>query len=470
MKIVFRCFLYGLIILTTSPATAQNFDINAYKQFLATHQNLTTTQLLQMHNAGEFNAKAYSYLQNVLYLDTVVSRLQLTQYELSLINKHGFMVSERLKQPSFGHAFLDIWHKDLPVFISTDAILHALHMSYDKILMDVELQILIPKLQELLTKLHSKISILASQYPSAEMRTMLKDVDVYLTVARRFFLPAVLPYFIENRAVVNEIMNLIQLEQPAQYPLFASVNRKIDFSQFKVRGHYTIQQYPDLAKYFKSMIWLGRTEIYLLPPRSSDLPPTPEDIKRQTIDAVLILELAKISNALPLLDEIDSIIKFFVGESDNVTLPNIQELVTAANIVRADELLNNAKLQKFQDTLKTKSYAFQRILSQILYSDPFQPDSIIPASAFLLLGQRFIVDSYVFSQVVYDRIKFNNEKIRRMLPSPLDALFALGNDAAAQLLKPELDRYKYGTNLAALRYLIDSYGSDFWSVSLYNLW
>jgi len=46
----------------------------------------------------------------------------------------------------------------------------------------------------------------------------------------------------------------------------------------------------------------------------------------------------------------------------------------------------------------------------------------------------------------------------------------LGNDAAAQLLVPELDQYHYSTNLAGLRYLIDSYDSEFWNSSIYNMW
>jgi len=49
-------------------------------------------------------------------------------------------------------------------------------------------------------------------------------------------------------------------------------------------------------------------------------------------------------------------------------------------------------------------------------------------------------------------------------------LFALGNSAAAQLLTDELNAYKYSSNLSALRYLIDSYGDDFWHFSIYNMW
>jgi hypothetical protein len=38
--------------------------------------------------------------------------------------------------------------------------------------------------------------------------------------------------------------------------------------------------------------------------------------------------------------------------------------------------------------------------------------------------------------VVYDRIRYQGEAVTRMLPSTLDILFALGNDAAGQLLQP----------------------------------
>ena len=76
------------------------------------------------------------------------------------------MVSERLSKGSFGDAFLDIYHKDLPVFISTDAILHAFHVSYDRILKDIELAVLIDKLSTLLEQLHSQMPQLESKYSS----------------------------------------------------------------------------------------------------------------------------------------------------------------------------------------------------------------------------------------------------------------------------------------------------------------
>ncbi|MBN1464328.1 DUF3160 domain-containing protein, partial [candidate division KSB1 bacterium] len=102
--------------------------------------------------------------------------------------------------------------------------------------------------------------------------------------------------------------------------------------------------------------------------------------------------------------------------------------------------------------------------------DPFsnKPDEL-PIS-YRLSGQRFIIDSYVLANVVYDRIIFENQKIWRPMPDPLDAMFVLGNDNALPLLQHEIEEYKYAAQLEALRYLVDAYDDDFWGNSLYNVW
>jgi hypothetical protein len=72
--------------------------------------------------------------------------------------------------------------------------------------------------------------------------------------------------------------------------------------------------------------------------------------------------------------------------------------------------------------------------------------------------------------VVYDKIRYDGNKVCRLFPSTLDILFAHGNSAAAQLLISELDQYHYSTNLASLRYLMDSYDEVFWNSSIYSMW
>lgn len=472
MKTILKLFCVVLILVNITFSQSSTFNVDAYKAFLNSNQNLSSSQLMELHPAGSFADRLNIDIGSILYMDSIEAKYNLTATEKELLKRNGFMVSERLSHTSFAHAFGEIWHKDLPVFISTDAILHAIHMSYDAILKRIEIDLLIPKLTTLLGALKEQVPVLHSKYSShAGMRTSLEDVDLYLTVAEKLLGSPSTLYYSSNDTTLNEILGYIAAEKPVMHQLFSSTKKIIDYSQFTVRGHYTDTHYPQLAKYFQAMMWLGRTELYLLAPQA---PATPQqtftDIQRQIIDAVLINEAVQLAGMQSTWNEIDCVIKFMVGESDNVTPPNLQEVILASNIDEASDLTDSTTTAAFQDTLKTKSYAFQRILSQILMTDFNSPDSIVPASAFLLFGQRFIIDSYVTGQVVFDKIVYEGDRVKRMLPSTLDVLFALGNNAAAQLLQSELDQYHYSTNLAALRYLIDGYGDDFWSATMYNLW
>lgn len=429
-----------------------------------------------MHPAGTFAANVNMQYQDALFFDSINLKYNLTDYEKLLIQKHSFMVSERLSRNTFGEAFLEIYHKDLPVFISTDAILHAFHRSYDRILKDVELGFLISNLNSMLQAMHTKVSVLNLTYGSnPQMMRMLMDVDLYITVARKLLGVSVDPFYPQNQSEIDTILSYINSYQARDAFLFSSNCKKIDFSQFKPRGHYVDSLHPELANYFRSMMWLGRIEVYLIEPSTSPFWPcssqTFQDIQRQIIDAVLISELFELSDAAQYYSDIESVLRFFVGNSDNVTIENIQWLKQQINLPNASSLLDSIVCKTFQDTLKNQSFANQLILSQILMSEnPFVPDSVVPASAFLLFGQRFVIDSYVTASVVFDRIFFNGIKVCRLVPSTLDPMFALGNNAAAQLLKPELDQYNYSSNLAALRYLINSYGTDFWDSTIYNMW
>lgn len=448
------------------------FTVEAYKAFLAEHQNLSSSQLISLHSAGTFKDRLNLNPNEAAYLDSITAKYALTEAEINLIRRNGFMVSQRLSRKSFGQAFGEIWHKDLPLFISTDAILHAIHMSYDAILKRIETQVLIPKLTTLLDEMKKQIAPLHAKYSSnSAMIISLEDADLYLTVAQKLLGSPSSLYYSSNQEALTNILAYVAAEKPVSHKLFSSTQKMIDYSQFKVRGHYTDQNFPQLAKYFQAMIWLGRIELYLIPPVASGSPQQSwQDIQRQIIDAVLLNEAIQGAAMQKTWSDIDDIIKFMVGESDNVTLVNLQDVISATGITAASELTDSSTVVKFQDTLRTKSYAFQRILSQILMTGFNDPDNIDPASAFLLFGQRFIIDSYVTGQVVFDKIVYENMKPKRMLPSPLDILFALGNNGAAQLLKKELDDYHYSTNLAALRYLVDGYESDFWDATLYNCW
>ena len=175
---------------------------------------MSTEELLQMHPAGYFTDQINTNYEDALYFDTLDAFYNFTDYEKSLIEDHGFMVSERLKKISFGQPLLQIFNQDFPVFVSTDAILHAFHKSYDRILTDMEVGLLEDRLIELLWSLRNSIGQLHSIYGSnPDMITMLQDVDIYVTVPLLLLEENATPYYPENNAMIDSILNWIDDEQ-----------------------------------------------------------------------------------------------------------------------------------------------------------------------------------------------------------------------------------------------------------------
>ena len=457
MKKIISVSIVVLFITIITCAQSSDFSIANYNNFLSAHQNMSSQDLYSLYNAGKFSSKIQSFPSSVKYLDSLTKAFQLTDYEKTLLNQNGFFVTERISNPDIIPMLQQVYNHDIPIYISTDAILKAFHESYDQILKGVEISFLIPQLESMLSAMQSNFSALDTKYSTDTTFTkMLRDVDLYISVAHKLLNFNSVMFYPDNVAALTNKLSEIAALKPVTEPLFSTTNRMVDYSH---------SQYPQLASYFKAMIWLGRIEIYLTKPSSGGTTPTDQDIQRQITDSYLISELINISSSKTNYDQFEKVISSFVGDQDNVTLDQLNSVFTSADINSINDLKSADNVKRFQDTLNTKPYAGQKILSQLLMANPLNTDKIEPASAFLLFGQRFVVDSYVTGNVVYDRIP-----AKRMLPSSLDILFALGNSASAQLLKSELDTYNYSSNLAALRYLIDSYGTDFWDKSIYNLW
>ena len=465
-----------LLCLTPGFAGAQSdFSIEEYGHFLKASRDLSSGTLLSRHTPGfpYFKSRSLVLTGEYAYLDSVKIKLGLTDSEIDILRRNGFMVSERMSHYSFREGFTQIFNDDLPVFITTDSILQALHGSYDKILMEMEWFRMRQNLNQFLDALSGAYPKLAERYGGeVRMKTPLEDVDLYVTIARSLLAGQQVAPHSASPEAVDAVWQAIQAERITSTPLFTERNRTLDFSQFTVRGHYAYPEYiANLGPYFKCMMWLGRMDFLLTPPPAGGEAPWGRDeIRRMCLDAVLLNELAELSGKRDLLDENDRIITFLVGESDNLTPGGLDEVVRGGKLASAAALLDDTVYDAFQSALLTAPGDGQRILSDLFIMDPFaeNPDPL-PVS-FRLMGQRFTLDSHIFSNVVSDRIVYNGRKIWRPMPNPLDVLFVLGNDDALPLLQSELDTYHYASQLEDLRYLTDHFDTEFWGKSLYNTW
>ena len=471
-----------IIILASNNIQAQTtFDPELYMQFLNENKTLTTEQLLE-NNPPKTNYFAVrtnpTILNGIPWYDSINSKFNLTTAEEELLANNHFLVSQRLEDYSWTEAFIEIYSNDLPLFISTDFVLYTLHNSYDAILQTLELQFLEPNLIELLETMYNSFPVMYSKYSGdVRLNEVLADVDLYVSVA--YSLATNKTYAPQSQPPdqYNEVIKAISDEQMKQILLFtASRKRKIDFSQFKPRGHYNKTIYtPDgeknLENYFRAMMWLGRIDFLLTAPPENPWEKdwTVDELRRMQLGAILLNELLHSCGKKELLDKHEKIITFLVGPDDNLT-PDELQILTGSLLPNLTDLFESSKYEKFKDTLNASDDYGQKIMSNFFYVDPKSTDPGKLPVSFKLLGQKFLIDSYITSEVVYDRIIYNNKKIHRDLPDPLDIMAVFGNEDAMALLKNELEEYKYAYKISSLKYLVDAYDEDFWEQSLYNTW
>jgi len=456
-----RILLLLCFVVSLSTVAAQTrIDLDAYRRYRDERKGMTTEQLLQEFPAGVFRDTVQHTSRNAAYFDSIATKYALTVDEQALVQRHGFAVTERLSFDEYFRAYYDIYLKDLPVYISADALLHAFHRTYANILKDVERNALAPMLTTALNDLSMKLRRMPPGVTPATKQARA-DVDVYLAVARALMLgqQETAPVDAEVKPLADSVLTAVLDEKPVSLTVFTSVSRAFDFSQCKPRGHYAGD--ADLERYFRAMMWLGRTELYITAPVGVEPEVLPHDVLRQCGMAVYLANAMAASTARQSFALMDTLLRAFLGEQDNVASQAVISYVEQAKL-DVDGLGDASTLAAFQKAM-IDSGAGQQILSQILISDG--NDQIMPAASWMLMGQRFLFDSFVLANVVYDKTTE-----LRMMPNPLDVLFVLGNDATAQLLLPEITRWKYAEHLAALRYLTNTFEPAYWEQSLYTSW
>ncbi len=419
-------------------------------------------------NAEEFARKyAVHFTPSLGYDPLTAQRLDLVQASSLALNgaeqdalaRNGFVISERRRFPSFVYGYSTLYMEDLPLYVSADSILYAVHESYDTILMSIELAALSPTLNRLLDAMRGALARGAASELPAGARA---HADLSLSVAKSLLAGSFEgPVAAGDAAAALRLYNGAVAADGWQDITLFDVPRRVDFSQFKARGHYTRSE--QLARYFRAMMWLGRIDFRILETQDDGR----QLFHRKQLEAAYVLRALMDDASVSHWRNIDRTVEAFVGEPDNMTLPELDGLLADLGVASASGLsaLDDARIAQ---AVVSGGYGTQRISSHIMVNG-LGKGTLPLSSTFLLFGQRYVLDSHVFSNVVYDRAKGGS--VLRMMPNPLDASFAaLGNDQAGQLLAPELERYDYASDLASMRLLADAHPPQFWDANLYNLW
>ena len=415
---------------------------------------------------------------------------RLNTEELALFKKNGFVVSERLGAYSCGEIYNRLWIDDLPVFITSDSLLHAWHRSYDMMLAGIEQNILFANFQTILWEMSKQIPPAESQVSEA-LRESLMDADYYIAVARSLLQGGNVPSVLGQDARVTRTLQKIAGEQLDEcFDLFGAP-RAVDFSQFKPRGHYA-DPFRGLQSYFRCLMWLGRIDFRIAggPFQDAHCEDPRKARPRELGTAIILNQLLRDSGQLERWRQSEKIISTFVGWTDSMTFSQLGSLLTEAGINTLADVRDAKTLTDFQAMLENGRLGLQSIAGDY-FVYPFDgPPAALPYS-FTVFGQKFVLDSWALSQVVADRILWaengKTNKVQRRVPSALDVAFSvLGNDqiipelfarmtnagaaASTNYPVPFRDGLNYQHNLAAVRTVVDQQPASAWNQNIYMQW
>jgi len=395
---------------------------------------------------------------------------RLNPAELAAFKQNGFVVSERMGASSCTDMFYRIYKRDLPVLITSDAVLHAWHRSYDALLEEVETSMLIPALDDILAAMAAQVGKAGAEYGAGLFKDSIPDADYFLAVARSLLAGQAVKSTLGNDDRVRHTIDACRGEQMQEFELFGT-GRVVDFSQFKPRGHY--EKSYQLQCYFRAMMWCGRIDL-----RVAGNPK--ESSPRQLASAVVLHDLLQKSGKFERWQQFDRMIQTFVGQPDSMTFAQLGAVLSTAGIRSPADVKDAAALKAIGDRIEAGDFGAQEIRGDYFVADPYRPGKLVLPRSFTFLGQRFAVDSWVTCKVVYDDIYWNGFPVQRRIPSCLDVSFAaFGNDHTVPLLVDRItnasgrkfhDGLPYQHNLAALQTVIDSKPDSMWQQNLYTGW
>lgn len=399
---------------------------------------------------------------------------RLNDAELAKFKENGFVVSERMGADSFAEMYYRIYIRDLPVYVSADSILHAWHRSYDAMLEQLEETYLAQSLDEILSGMADGIPAAQKEYGNGVLGDSVSDADYFLAVGRSLLAGKPVATRLNQDARVAETLKTCEAEQLQTFNLFGR-SRRMDFSQFKVRGHYENSEL--LKKYFKAMMWCGRTDMRIA--GGKDYENEKLSSARELGSALVLCDLLKKAGKMQQWQQFDAMIQTFVGKTDSATFAHLEGIFSKAGLKGPADVKELAALEKLEKEILAGNIGMQHVRGDH-YISPFGSEKVELPRSFTVLGQKFVIDSWVTAKIVYDDILWGNGKVQRRIPSSLDVAFAaLGNDQAVPDLVERMenrqgrqwrDGLNYQHNLAAVRNVIDSQDKAVWEENLYMNW
>jgi hypothetical protein len=395
-------------------------------------------------------------------LDNVVVPFALSAEQRVRLARDGVVVNPGVEKEFFT-VYEQARYDNVPMFVTSDSLLHTYHLLFDKVLRTSEREVFIPMLRDLN---QATLAATISQYQALQ-GTSWEDAALrtvaFVAVGSELMDSTVeMPPYVAD-LVTAELANIEAASGILPSPIFPGLDFGEDYTQYIARGHYTLSE--ELTSYFKSMMWYGRMTFRL---KTRDI----EVGRAETRSALLLIQALRTAqvNGKPALDtwlDLYNPTVFFVGRSDDLTAIQYLGVMDALYGPQASliEIADDGRLDTFIEA--ANQLPPPRILGLVIGIDQ---DEVETTKGFRFMGQRFVTDAYIFRQLIYRNV--GSDTRPRMLPNGLDVMAALGSERAYVLLDQmgETSYDKYPQQMAKMRDWVAGLTTEDWTETLYTTW
>lgn len=447
---------------------------------------------------------ALSTTNNFDKIDTYFS-ISAKQKELLKTNgfvviKHGYQEDDTIDP------YTKLKENDIPIFITSDTLLHLYHVQFDEILKGIEEREFFDNILNMSKLLFDQSKTDYQTFEDNLLKDAARKNVAFFTIGLSLLQTPTeeyngsediyeivfsVPSYVEDE--VNEELSLIDAHSGfSESPLF---HYNEDYSQYVPRGHYTRSE--KLKRYFKTMMWYGRISFLMKGGdpycQGCDYLISEEESNKQTIQASLIstmlpnLEIDD-QTAKELWDRIYTVTSFFVGTADDLTpyeyLDSIQQIFGSEFNVSEfadEEKLFDLKVELAQlRNPEIYGGTGNVALNPVAASKKEFYEVLNKTKGMRMMGQRFVPDSYMFQQLVYPNVgKHTGQGTpftfgytgagtpTRVFPRGLDVMSVLGSERASEILELEGDT-EYVDYSNQINMLKDSFSEDNINVSQWN--
>jgi hypothetical protein len=405
-----------------------------------------------------------------------LDQLTLSGAQRTLLGQNGFTVAPG-EWLEFYPLYEQVRYAFRPVFVTTDSVYHVYHLLFDKMLRDLERERFEPDIRALTAACLRSAQAIYAEVRGTSLEGAARSVVGYFAVANALIDPAaVAPPEVAD--LVADELALIQAHGGmAGSPIFSQdcpqdcdpcdtapppncLDQPCmceDYSQYVPRGHYTRSE--QLQRYFRTMMWYGRINMRLQKPEET----------RMALLVTYILRHTTVDGqpAAEVWGRVYDPTVFIVGKSDDLGFHEYGALWDAVFGPNAPVSVIGDETGLTAFIAAARQLPPPQINSMWVY---IWEDEEQVTQGFRFMGQRFVLDAYIFEQLIWREVGTLEEP--RWLPKGLDVMAAMGSEEAYALLDEmgETAYLHYPEQMAKLRDEISALELDSWTQNLYWTW